>query len=130
MTNDELKQMVLDHMELGLLENIIDMFRADLTLFPMIADMLQDERMRVRLGATALVEELHATHPAQLVEQIPIFGELLKFQNPTVRGDAAYVLGLLKNDKAIPYLEAASEDENESVREVVLEALADIRGQA
>lgn len=129
MTNDELKQMVLDHMELGLLENIIDMFRADTTLFPLITDMLQDERMRVRLGATALVEELYTTHPAQLVEQIPALGELLKFQNPTVRGDAAYVLGLLKNDKAIPYLEAASEDENASVREVVLEAISEIRGE-
>ncbi|NLI31018.1 MAG: HEAT repeat domain-containing protein [Nitrospiraceae bacterium] len=129
MTNDELKQMVLDHMELGLLENIIDMFRADTTLFPLITDMLQDERLRVRLGATALVEELQATHPALLAEQIPALGELLKFQNPTVRGDAAYVLGLLKNDKAIPYLEAASEDENASVREVVLEAISEIRGQ-
>lgn len=128
MTKDELKQMVLDHMELGLLENIIDMFRADTSLFPLIIDMLQDERMRVRLGATALVEELQVTHPAQLVEQIPSLGELLKFQSPTVRGDAAYVLGLLKNDKALPYLEAASEDENESVREIVLEAIADIRG--
>lgn len=129
MTNDEMKQMVLDHMELGLLENIIDMFRADTTLFPLITDMLQDERLRVRLGATALVEELQATHPALLAEQIPALGELLKFQNPTVRGDAAYVLGLLKNDKAIPYLEAASEDENASVREVVLEAISEIRGQ-
>jgi len=129
MTDDELKQMVLDHMELGLLENIIDMFRADTALFPLITDMLQDERMRVRLGATALVEELQATHPALLVEQIPALGELLKFQNPTVRGDAAYVLGLLKNGKAIPYLEAASEDENASVREVILEAISEIRGQ-
>ena len=128
MTNDDLKQMILDHMELGFLENIIDMFRADEKLFPIITDMLQDERMRVRLGATALVEELHKSHADRLAEEIPAFAELLKFENPTVRGDAAYVLGMLRNKAALPFLEARSEDENEAVREVILEAIAEIKG--
>ncbi len=127
MTNEELKQMIFDHMELGFLDNIIDMFRADEKLFPLITDMLQDERMRVRLGATALVEELSMTHPDRLAEEIPALGELLKFENPTVRGDAAYVLGMLKNETALPFLESCSEDANESVREVVLEAIDEIR---
>ncbi|HMK43844.1 MAG TPA: HEAT repeat domain-containing protein [Dissulfurispiraceae bacterium] len=127
MTNDELKQMILDHMELGFLENIVDMFRADETLFPMIVDMLQDERMRVRLGATALVEELVGTHRLRLLELTPMVAEMLKFENPTSRGDAAYVLGMFRDPAALPYLEARAEDENEAVREVIQEAILEIR---
>lgn len=130
MTSEELKQMIFDHMDLGFLDNIIDMFRADEKLTPLIAEMLQDERMRVRLGATALIEELAKTHPDRLTSQIPAFAELLKFENPTVRGDAAYVLGMLRDDSALPLLESRSEDENESVREVILEAIAEIRGKS
>lgn len=50
--------MILDHMDKGFLENIIDMFKKDETLYPVLISMLRDERMRVRIGATALVEEL------------------------------------------------------------------------
>ncbi|HSW64303.1 MAG TPA: HEAT repeat domain-containing protein [Dissulfurispiraceae bacterium] len=129
MTSEELKQMIFDHMDLGFLDNIIDMLRADEKLIPLITDMLQDERMRVRLGATALVEELTKTHSGRLAEQIPALAELLKFESPTVRGDAAYVLGMLRDDSALPFLEERSEDENESVREVILEAIAEIKGK-
>jgi hypothetical protein len=127
MITDDFKQMVLDHMEIGFLENIIDMFRADKSLFGIIPDMLQDERVRVRLGTAALVEELLITHPYDLEAQIPALGRLLQAEQPTVRGDVAYILGILKNKKAIPYLENASDDENEAVREIVLEAIDEIQ---
>ena len=50
--------LIADHMESGFLENIIDMFRHDSGLYPLIGSLIQDERVRVRVGITALMEEL------------------------------------------------------------------------
>ena len=52
------KKMIADYMEGGYLDNIIDMFKHDKSLYEYIGDLMTDERMRVRIGATALMEEL------------------------------------------------------------------------
>src|SRR5208337_4401008 len=93
--NDELRSMVLDYMEKGFLENIIDMLRHDQSLYPLIIDMIRDDRMRVRLGATALVEEIVLNNPVlpdPIIQLIPSIAKLLLDNNPTVRGDAANLL--------------------------------------
>ncbi|MBI5049430.1 MAG: hypothetical protein HZC11_00775 [Nitrospirae bacterium] len=80
MNNNDLKTMILDYMENGFLENIIDMFKHDEALYPFIIDMIKDERVRVRLGAAALVEELMKQEPEPLINIIPDIGGLLKDQ--------------------------------------------------
>lgn len=127
MVNDELRGMVLDYMEKGFLENIIDMFTHDETLFPLVVDMIRDERMRVRLGATALVEELAPKKQQPFVKLIPDIGALLKSPNPVVRGDGAHILGLIKHRDALPYLLAAREDADRNVREIVVDAIEEIK---
>jgi HEAT repeat protein len=126
-TNDnELMTMVLDYMEKGFLDNIVDMFRRDESLFPFIVPMIQDERVRVRLGATALVEELSVTHRESLGRLIPELGGLLADPNPTVRGDCANLLGIIRQPEALPFLRQLKADDNESVREIAGEAIAEI----
>jgi ABC-type cobalamin transport system ATPase subunit len=66
MQDTEMKNMLIEYMEKGFLENIIAMFRQDDSLYRFIADMLGDENLRVRLGATALVEELAHDHAKEL----------------------------------------------------------------
>ncbi|NTU42444.1 MAG: HEAT repeat domain-containing protein [Nitrospirales bacterium] len=127
MTDDELKTMVLDYMEKGFLENIIDMFRHDESLFPLVVDMIRDERMRVRLGAIALVEDLMQDKRALFIPLIPVLGSLLQDQNPTVRGDGAYILGLLRQRSSLPHLLDARNDSDPSVREVVEDAIREIQ---
>ncbi|MFA5353842.1 MAG: HEAT repeat domain-containing protein [Thermodesulfovibrionales bacterium] len=127
MTNDELKAMVLDHMEKGFLENIIDMFRHDESLYPLVVDMIRDERMRVRLGAIALVEELAQEKKALFVPLIPGIASLLQDSSPTVRGDGAYILSLLKHRAALPYLLEARQDPDDSVREIIGDAIREIQ---
>lgn len=124
---NKLKTMVLDHMEKGFLENIIDMFRHDESLSPLIIDMLKDERMRVRLGATALVEELIRQKPEPLVKLIPVIAALLKDENPTVRGDGANILGIIGHKDALPFLANAGNDEDPNVQEIVRDAVQDIK---
>lgn len=127
MIEDELKTMVLDYMEKGFLENIIDMFKHDEGLFPLIIDMIKDEKVRVRLGATALVEELIKQKPEPLIRLIPDIATLLKDDNPTVRGDAAYLLSIIRHKDALPFLINAENDENPNVREIVKEAINNIQ---
>lgn len=127
MTDDELKAMVLDHMEKGFLENIIDMFRHDESLYPLVIDMLRDERMRVRLGAVALVEELVREKKPLFAPLIPGIAALLQDPSPTVRGDGAYILGLLRHRESLPYLLEARRDPDGTVRELIEDAIRDIR---
>lgn len=125
--DEELKTIVLDYMERGFLENIIDMFKHDESLFPLIIDMIKDERVRVRLGATALVEELIRKKPEPLIRMIPDIAKLLKDKNPIVRGDGAYLLEIIGSNEALPYLIDALKDEDQDVRELVSEAIENIK---
>lgn len=127
MIDNELKTMVLDHMEKGFLENIIDMFRHDESLFPLIIDMIKDERMRVKLGATALVEEMVKLKPEPLIKLIPDIAALLKDENPTVRGDGANILGIIGHEDVLPFLSGMGNDEDPNVREIVRDALQAIK---
>jgi hypothetical protein len=123
----EFKAMVLDYMERGFLENIIDMFKHNESLFPLIIEMIKDERVRVRLGATALVEELVKLKPEPLIRMIPDIAELLKDENPTVRGDGANLLDIIKHRDALPFLLSAENDADANVREIVKDAIQNIQ---
>ena len=125
--DDELRVIIPEHMERGFLENIIDMFRHYDNLYPLIVDMIKDERVRVRLGTTALVEELIKDTPGPLIGLIPSIGELLGDPSSNIRGDAANLLGIIKHKDALPYLLHAENDADDEVREIVREAISDIK---
>lgn len=121
-------KMLTDYMEGGFLDNIISLFRQDETLYPMIGDMLGDERGRVRIGTIALVETLMTEKPATVVTAIPGVARHLKNKNPVIRGDAAYLLGIIHHRDALPFLREALEDENEAVRETARESIELLNG--
>jgi HEAT repeat protein len=125
----DLKKMIADYMEGGLLDNIIDMFRHDRNLYTYIGELLTDERMRVRIGITALLETLNAEDPLNMRNATPHILPLLHNQNPVIRGDAAYLIGLIGNSEHIPALQNLTEDENENVRSIVDEAIQDIQSK-
>lgn len=125
--DDELRVIIPEHMDRGFLENIIDMFRHYDDLYPLIADMIKDDRVRVRLGTTALVEELVKDRRDFLIGIIPALGELLGDPNSTVRGDAANLLGIIKHPDALPYLLRAENDADVDVKEIAGEAISDIK---
>jgi len=120
-------KMIADHMEHGFLENIIDMFKHDKSYYPFIGNMLGDERMGVRIGTVALVEALKAQDLNNVLLAIPGIAKLLGDPSPTIRGDAAYVLGIIGHEDGLPYLEEAHNDENPLVRETVEEAIHAIK---
>jgi hypothetical protein len=128
MNDDELKTMVLNYMDDGYLENIIDMLKHDESLYPLVIDMIKDDRVRVRLGAAALVEELVKINREPFVKLVPAIGSLLKDPSPTLRGDAAYLLGIIRHADALPFLLNAKDDGNRFAREVILDSITDITG--
>jgi HEAT repeat protein len=116
-------KMLTDYMEGGFLENIISLFRKDDSLYTLIGEMLADERGRVRLGTIALVETLMSENHDKVLTAIPGIGDHLKNPNPTIRGDAAYLLGIICHTDALPYLKEAEKDDHETVREAVRESI-------
>ncbi len=120
--------MIAEYMEKGFLENIVDMFKQDKSYYPMIGDLINDERIGVRIGTTALVETLKEEDNENLPAAIPGIAKVLKkAELSTLRGDAAYLLGIIGHKDAIHFLEDASDDENAQVLEVIEEAIQDIK---
>jgi hypothetical protein len=128
--NFDLKKMIGDYMEGGLLDNIIDMFRHDKNLYELVPDLMQDESMRVRIGVTALLETLVLEDPENVKKTVPQMLPLLKNENPVIRGDAANILGIIGDADVIPFLREISADENENVRIIAKEAIDDIQAKS
>ena len=119
----ELKQMIADYMEQGFLSNIIAMFKSDPSLYELVGTLLSDERLRVRMGMTALIEELHKTKPDEVRKALPSLLPLLGNESPTVRGDAAYLVGLIGDEEDRVVLKALLNDPNPQVAEMVRDLL-------
>jgi len=127
MQDGEMRAMLIDYMEKGFLDNIIAMFKQDQSLNRFIADLIGDEQIRVRLGGTALVEELVREHREGLSLAVPGLIALLKAGSPTIRGDAASVLGIIGDRSAQAALEACSRDDlHPGVRAAAGEALLEL----
>jgi len=123
---DDLKTMLADYMENGLLDNIIDMFKHDQSLYAYIGGLITDERIRVRIGATALMESLRREDPENVAKAIPHLLPLLKAEPPVIRGDAAYLLGVIGNRDVVPFLNEIISDADTNVRMIAEEAIKDI----
>ena len=124
-----LQKLIADHMEDGYLENIIDMFKHDKDLYNLIGDLIKDERLNVRIGVSALVETLKIEDKENISKAMFSIIPLLKDQNPTIRSDAAYLLEIIKNKDAIPFLKEIENDEDENVRTIVKEAIEEIQAK-
>jgi HEAT repeat protein len=126
MDDHEMKAMLIEYMGNGFLENIIAMLKQDSSLYRFIPDMLGDDNLRVRLGATALVEELVVEHQKELATAVQGLIGLLTHENPTIRGDAASVLGVIRDASAIDALRICLHDDHPGVREIARDALAEM----
>jgi len=124
--DDDLRSMIADHMEAGFLENIIDMFRHDSGLYSLVGKLIQDERVRVRVGVTALIEELKVLDSLNIFRAVPDLLPLLGHKEAVVRGDAANLLGIIRDKATVPFIEKLLRDENPNVRLLAAEAIEEI----
>jgi HEAT repeat protein len=123
----DIKTMLADYMENGFLDNIIDMFKHDATLYAYVGDLITDERMRVRIGTSALIESLKKEDSDNVNRAISYILPALHNENPVYRGDAAYLLGVIGDPHTVTFLEEMIKDEDPDVRLIAQEAIEDIR---
>ncbi len=125
-SDTDLIRVISDYMENGFLENIIDMFRHDSNLYPLVGELIQDERVRVRIGVTALIEELSRLDPEHVAEAVPGLISIPEDAETYSRGDAANLLGIIGDRSALPFLQKAAVDNDPNVRLLAKEAMRDI----
>jgi hypothetical protein len=124
--NFNIKKLIADYVEDGFLDNIVDMFKHDKSLYSYIGDLMRDERIMVRIGISALVETLREEDSEHISRALPSVIPLLEDQNPMLRCDAAYVLGIIGHKDAIPFLRKASQDGHPHIRTIAEESIDDI----
>ena len=91
-----------------------------LKIFPkMMAD--DDTPLGAKIGIGAIFEDLQGSDAIKTL--IPDLTELLKAENPALRNDACYYLGLTESPDAIPAIKSVANDETEEVRDTVKDAL-------
>ena len=122
----DLKIMIADYMEKGFLENIIDMFKHDASLYTYIGEFMKDERLIVRIGISALLDTLKKEDTENISKAIPSILPLLKDKNPVLRSDAAYFLGMIGDENVLPFLKEAAKDKDDNVRIIAKEAIEEI----
>jgi len=122
----DIKKLIADYIEGGFLDNIVDMFKHDKSLYSYIGELMSDERIMVRIGISALVETLRKEDSKNVSRALPSVIPLLEDQNPMLRGDAAYILGIIGHTDAIPFLKKALKDENSHIRTIAKESIEDI----
>jgi hypothetical protein len=127
MTGSDISSMIADYMEKGFLENIIDMFKRDSALYALVGTLIRDERIRVRIGITALMEELKVKDGGNISRALPPLLPLLEHSDPVIRGDATNLIGIIGEEEALPFVERLLADEDPNVRLIAREVIEEIR---
>lgn len=117
-SDDELKTVIADFIDQGLVENIVIMFRRDPSYYAWTGDLLRDPRLSVRLGLSVLFEELKLLQPDKLELAIPSLVDLLASKEPLLRGEALSLLGIIGGKVALNLALRHLDDPDPQVREM------------
>lgn len=85
---------------------------------------MQDLELNIRVGISAVMEELSGKNILQ--QNVGKLVELLNTDNPVVKADVAYYLGLSHNAGVKGVLQGLTEDADENVQEIAQESIEEI----
>lgn len=117
-SDEELKKVIGDFLEMGHVENIVAMFRREPRYYAWTGEILDDERFNVRLGVSVLFEDLKILQPDRLALAIPSLARVLHNELALLRGEAIGVLGIIGTDEAIDLVREMRCDPSPQVREM------------
>jgi hypothetical protein len=121
-----LENIVLEGRALQLADMMIERGR----IFPAFLDLLSHDRLPVRLGAMAAVEQVFEKNPTLANEVVEPLWERFPAMKESVKGDVLFIFGLLKNQRVIPRLQAILKGSyDDDVKEAAKEALDQITGR-
>lgn len=123
--DDELRTVITDFIDQGLVENIVVMFRRDPRYYAWTGALLRDPRLSVRLGVSVLFEELRELQPEKLPLAIPSLEDLLASDQPLLRGEALSLLGIIGGSSAQVLVRRHLDDPDAQVREMAAMVLED-----
>lgn len=122
------EKMLFDYLDNGYLESIIIFLEHEPEQLSLIPKMLSDERLRLKVGAFAIIEELKEKDSKVLKSIVPSLIELLNSSDKNIRGDAAYALEIIADVTTKPALiEALNREQDPQVREFIEDALKKIQ---
>lgn len=122
-SNKELKEVIADFLEMGHVDNIVEMFKQDSNYYCWTGELLDDERFAVRLGIAVLFEELKVHCKDDIHLAVASLCRVLSEGKPHVRGEAVNVLGIIGSEEALVCVRRALQDESPQVREVARDVL-------
>jgi HEAT repeat protein len=122
-SDEETRKVIADFLEMGLVDNVIAMFRQDENLYDWTGLLLNDERFMVRMGMVVLMEELVRTERDKAARAIPALLPLLEDAPSYVRGEAVTILGLIGTEEAMLHVRPLLDDPDPQVREIVQDLL-------
>ncbi len=117
-SDQELKKVIGDFLEMGHVENIVAMFRRHPKYYDWTGELLDDDRFNVRLGLSILFEDLMNLQPEQTTLAIPSLLRMLENDSPLLRGEATSILGIIGTDEALSHVQVMLQDDSPQVREV------------
>ena len=123
--DEELKRVIADFLDQGHVENIVAMFRREPLYYSWVGDILRDHRFSVRLGLSVLFEELRCIQPEKLSLAIPCLKDVLKDDEPLLRGEAVSLLGIIGGEVPVDLIKEMAGDPDPRVREMVQLVLGD-----
>ena len=129
---EEIKEfagILTDNLGSGQLEQVVGLFQYNETLYDTIGILLKSERINVRLGITVVLEDLKDEGIVNKERALKNIIPLLADENPTVRGDAVNLMGVLGDLSHLPMIEPLLNDSNRQVAEIAEEAIDDIRSE-
>lgn len=122
------EEMLFDYLDKGYLENIITFFEHEPEQLYLIPKMLSDERLRLKLGAFAIIEEFKEKNNEALKALVPSLIELLQSSEKNIRGDAAYALEIIADPESKPaLLEVLEKEQDPQIKEFIKDALKAIK---
>lgn len=110
----------------GKLDKVIEMVAANADYLHAMVLLASDPEtdMKVQLGVAAVFEDLQGKDVLSGI--VDDLGKMAASANAKIRADAAHFLSLTQSSNALPYLQSLAKDDNEEVREIAAEALAEI----
>lgn len=122
-SDEELLKVIADFLEMGHVENIVEMFKQDPRYYQWTGKLLTDERFAVRLGVSVLFEYLVAERPEDVEKAIPSLAAVLPHDMEWVRGEAVSVLSIIGSAEAFSHIQTMVNDPSPQVRAMVKDIL-------
>ncbi len=122
-SDDELKKVMADFLEMGHVENLAAMYRQEKRYYEWTGEILSDERFNVRLGISVLFEELKETDSNNIHLAIPSLVKLLNHEWETLRGEAISVLAIIGTQEALDHISELKTDPVPQIRDLVNDIL-------